>query len=110
MSPAELSDSLRQMVAVLHAERQSLAGFDLEGILGCAADKRELCGRIDTAALSEVDEDCRALLDAARRMNEVNRQVRNLIAANVSARLDALTGAGVLYRQPLSAAVQPLRG
>ena len=39
MNPAELSDSLRQMVAVLHAERQSLAGFDLEGILGCAADK-----------------------------------------------------------------------
>ena len=31
-------------------------------------------------------------------MNEVNRQLRNLIAANVSARLDALTGGPSLYR------------
>jgi hypothetical protein len=110
VSPADLSESLRQMVAVLQAERQALAGFDLEGILGCAADKRELCGRIDAAAFVAIDEDCRALLDAARRMNEVNRQVRNLIAANVSARLDALTGAGVLYRQPQPVVVRPLRG
>ena len=28
----------------------------------------------------------------------VNRQVRNLIAANVAARLDALTGSPALYR------------
>ena len=48
----------------------------------------------------ELDEECRGLLDAARRLNEVNRQVRNLIAANVSARLDALTGAPALYRAP----------
>jgi hypothetical protein len=39
------------------------------------------------------------LLDAARRLNEVNRQVRNLIAANVAARLDALTGSPALYRR-----------
>ena len=32
------------------------------------------------------------------RLNEVNRQVRNLIAANVGARLEALTGAPRLYR------------
>lgn len=40
------------------------------------------------------------MLDAARRLNEVNRQVRNLIAANVAARLDALTGSPALYNAP----------
>ena len=45
-----------------------------------------------------IDEECRGLMDAARRLNEVNRQVRNLIAANVAARLDALTGSPALYR------------
>jgi len=49
---------------------------------------------------NEVDDECRGLLDAARRLNEMNRQIRNLIAANVSARLDALTGAPALYRAP----------
>jgi hypothetical protein len=37
------------------------------------------------------------LLEAAKKMNEVNRQVRNLIAANV-ARLDAYTGGASVYR------------
>jgi len=93
-----IRDDLRQMVAVLQAERQALAGLDLDGILGAAMDKRDLCGRLDHAAAAEVDEECRGLLDAARRLNEVNRQVRNLIAANVSARLDALLGSPALYR------------
>jgi hypothetical protein len=47
---------------------------------------------------AQVDAECRGLLDAARRLNEVNRQVRNLIAANVSSRLDALTGSPALYK------------
>lgn len=97
-SAAELRDTLRQMVAVLQTERQALAGFDLDGIMGAAVDKRALCGRIDQSAIAGIDEECRGLLDAARRLNEVNRQVRNLIAANVSARLDVLTGAPALYR------------
>jgi hypothetical protein len=95
---APLSDTLRQMIAVLQAERQALAGLDLDAILGCAGDKTALCGRIDARAFLPLDEECRGLLDAARRLNEVNRQVRNLIAANVSARLDALTGSPALYR------------
>jgi hypothetical protein len=45
-----------------------------------------------------VDEECRGLLDSARRLNEANRKVRNLIAANVSSRLDALTGNSQLYK------------
>ncbi|MCB2076108.1 MAG: flagellar protein FlgN [Novosphingobium sp.] len=86
------------MLAVLQAERQALAGMDLDAILGAAIDKRDLCGRLDTANDLELDEECRGMLDAARRLNEVNRQVRNLIAANVSARLDALMGSPALYR------------
>ena len=98
----ELRESLRQMVAVLQAGRQALAAVDLDAILGCAQDKRALCGRIDEAGpfASDfiIDEECRGLLDAARRINEVNRQVRNLLAANVTARLEALAGSPGLYR------------
>lgn len=99
MSPSSnLSETLRQMIAVLQDERQALAGLDLDAIMGAANDKTALCGRIDPHALGPLDDECRGLLDAARRLNEVNRQVRNLIAANVSARLDALTGSPALYR------------
>ena len=94
----ELRETLRQMVAVLQAERQALAEMDLEGIMGCASDKSALCGRVADVDAEAVDAECRGLLEAARRLNEVNRQVRNLIAANVSSRLDALTGSPALYR------------
>ncbi|MEO7913740.1 MAG: flagellar protein FlgN, partial [Novosphingobium sp.] len=87
-----LRDNLRQMVAVLEGERQALAGLDLDGIMGAAVGKNSLCGALEEVDPQLVDEECRGLLDAARRLNEVNRQVRNLIAANVSARLDMLTG------------------
>lgn len=97
-----MRENLRQMIAVLQAERQALAGLDLDAIMGCANEKVALCGTLDTcgpfAEGFAIDEECRGLLDAARRINEVNRQVRNLIAANVSARLDALTGSPSLYR------------
>lgn len=99
MSPThEMRETLRQMVAVLESERQALAGLDLDGIMGATYDKTALCGRLDETGDAAVDDECRGLLDAARRMNEVNRQIRNLIAANVSARLDALTGSPALYR------------
>ncbi len=98
----ELRDNLRQMVAVLQNERHALAALDLDAILGCAHDKRDLCGRIDAAGpFAEgysLDEECRGLLDAAMRINEVNRQVRNLLAANVTARLEVLAGSPALYR------------
>lgn len=93
-----LRDTLRQMLAVLEAERQALAGLDLEVIMAAAADKQTLCGTIEDAGEIELDDECRGLIDAARRLNEVNRQVRNLIAANVSARLDTLAGSTPLYR------------
>ncbi|HKX77812.1 MAG TPA: flagellar protein FlgN [Novosphingobium sp.] len=98
MHMGDLRETLRQMLAVLEAERQALAGLDLDAILCSANDKQKLCGTLDGAAVLAIDEECRAMLDAAKRQNEVNRQVRNLIAANVSARLDALTGSPQTYR------------
>lgn len=93
-----LRDTLRQMLAVLQEERHALAGLDLGLVMGCASNKAELCGTLADVSDAAVDEECRGLLDAARRLNEANRRVRNLIAANVSLRLDALTGTSPLYR------------
>ena len=98
MQTGDLREALRQMLAVLEAERQALAGLDLEAILCTANDKNKLCGTLDGAVALASDEECRAMLEAAKRQNEVNRQVRNLIAANVSSRLDMLTGTTQLYR------------
>jgi len=99
MSPTiQLRDTLRQMVAVLQSERQALAGFDLDAILGLANEKQALCEGLGDTDHAAVDEECRGLLDSARRLNEVNRQIRNLIAANVSTRLNVLTGSPALYR------------
>jgi hypothetical protein len=89
--------TMRRMVAVLQAERQALAALDLEGILATALDKCDLCDRINPADAIAQDSECRGLLETARRLNEANRQVRNLLAANVSARLEALTGFRPLY-------------
>jgi hypothetical protein len=98
MSTSDLRETLRQMLAVLEEERQALAGMDLDAIVGASNDKTRLCGTLDAAAPVELDEECRGMLEAARRLNEVNRQVRNIVAANVSRRLDALTGGPQLYR------------
>ena len=98
------------MIAVLQSERQALAGLDLDAISGSAADKTALCGTLDGSGALELDDECRGLLDAARRLNEVNRQIRNLIAANVSARLDVLTGAPALYRGAPAYAYAAARG
>ncbi|MFA7586011.1 MAG: flagellar protein FlgN [Novosphingobium sp.] len=95
---ADFREPLRQMVAVLQAERQALAGLDLDAIMAAATDKRGLCSRLDTVSAADIDAECRSLLESARRLNEMNRQVRNLIAANVSARLDVLTGRQLTYR------------
>jgi hypothetical protein len=95
---AGLRDTLRQMVAVLQDERQALAALDLDEIMGSAVNKSGLCDILAGTAPEAVDEECRGLLDAARRLNEVNRQVRNLIAANVAQRLDAIVGSPALYR------------
>lgn len=97
MTAATVRDALRQMLAVLEEERQALAGMDVDAVMGTANDKNRLCGSLEGAAGIILDDECRGLLEAARRLNEVNRQVRNLVAANVTARLNALTGSPQLY-------------
>lgn len=98
IAAGDLRETLRSMVSVLQGEREALSSLDLDTIMGCAYEKNDLCGRLAEAEPDHVDEECRGLLDAARRLNEVNRQLRNLIAANVSARLEAIAGGPALYR------------
>lgn len=95
---ATVREQLRQMLAVLEAERQALAGMDVDAVMGAANDKGRLCNTLEGAAGVILDDECRGMLEAARRLNEVNRQVRNLVSANVTARLNALTGSPPLYR------------
>ncbi|WP_420381514.1 flagellar protein FlgN [Novosphingobium sp.] len=104
LHPFDLREVLRQMLAVLEDERQALAGLDVDGIVGSAVRKGVLCGRLDKTTADDVTDECRGLVDAARRLNETNRKVRNLIAANVATRLDALTGQPALYRAQTDAA------
>ncbi len=103
---APLRDSLRQMLALLEGERQALAALDLERIVTCADGKQRICDGLDRAA--ELDEECRGLLDAVKRMNEINRKLRNLLAANVQARLSALTGNWTVYEAGRAPAVREL--
>ncbi len=95
-SAVSMRENLRQMFALLEAERQALAAVDLERIVTCADGKLRLCDSIEARG-AEIDEESRGLLDAVMRLNDVNRRMRNLIAANVQSRLDALSGAANLY-------------
>ncbi|GGB93592.1 hypothetical protein GCM10011494_10010 [Novosphingobium endophyticum] len=97
MTQHELRDTLRQMVAVLEGERQALAGLDIDAIVGATSDKDRLCDTLGAVGTNEIDEECRSLLETAKRLNEVNRQVRNIIAANVTTRLNALVGSPQVY-------------
>jgi hypothetical protein len=92
-----LRETLRQLLALLEGERQALAELDLERILTCADGKLELCSRIEVEAQGRLDEECSGLLDAVARLNEINRKLRNLIAANVETRLGTLTGKVGVY-------------
>lgn len=104
-APATLNDNLRQMLAALESERQSLAGLDRNGIT-IAADRKELlCSVLAGAIPGSLDEEGRALVQAAAQKNETNRRIRNLLAANVAARLDALSGSPGTYSSPASGTI-----
>lgn len=103
VKPLRLAERLRQMLALLEGERQALAAMDLERIITCADGKLELCSLIERCDRTELDEECGCLLDAVKRLNEVNRKLRNLIASNVQARFNMLTGATGLYAQGTAA-------
>lgn len=85
---------LRQMIAVLETERQALAALDAEALTEAARVKEGLCGALAPLAVEALDPETRGLAETARRLNEVNRRVRNLLAANVASRLAALAGTG----------------
>ena len=89
--------NLKQMVSLLEGERQALAALDLERILTCAQGKSALCDELARYQPEHLDDECRGLLDAARRLNAINRKLRNLIADNVQSRLGMLTGGGIAY-------------
>ncbi len=101
LSTGALHAALRQMLAGLERERQALAALDIDEITGCAAGKRGLCETLAGVTPDALDAEARTMLEAARRLNEVNRQIRNLVAANVAARLETLSeslGAGAVRR------------
>lgn len=97
---ATVKETLRQMLALLEGERQALAALDLERIITCADGKTGLCARLEGIAGSDLDEEAIGLLDAAKRLNEINRRLRNLIATNVQTRLEMLGGGRAGYRSP----------
>lgn len=92
-----LRDALRQMLALLEAERQALAGFDRDGILNCAREKLALCDIMELQASGPLDDECRGMIDGVARLNEINRKIRNLATANIDARLASLAGRAGIY-------------
>ena len=91
MTNISLKGQLRQMLAVLEDERQALAGLDVDALTVSGDHKLSLCALLEEQDAAAIDEECRALLMSAKQANEVNRRIRNLVSANVAARLDALT-------------------
>ena len=83
---------LRQMIAVLERERQALAALDADGLVSATRDKEALCDAMASIGAQTLDGETRTLAETARQLNEVNRRVRNLLAANVTARIEALGG------------------
>ncbi len=93
-----LAAGLRQMIAVLQRERQALAALDADALVGAAREKESLCDTLAALEPQSLDGETRSLAETARQLNEVNRRVRNLLAANVAARIEALGGARRLPR------------
>jgi hypothetical protein len=91
-NPDPLAAGLRQMIAVLQRERQALAAMDADDLFGAARDKEALCDALAAIGPQALDSETRSLAETARQLNEVNRRVRNLLAANVAARIEALGG------------------
>ena len=99
-----LREVLRQLLAVLDNERQALAGLAFDDITIAAQQKLAKCEEIEKFPDTSIDEECRAMLQSARNMNETNRQIRNLVAANIEARINMLTGSPHIYGRSQRAA------
>jgi hypothetical protein len=77
------------MLTVLRSKRHALA-VDVTRSHGCAVHKNNLCSR--STALLRMPSTGMPRAGRCRPAAQSNRRVRNLIAANVAARLDAMTG------------------
>jgi hypothetical protein len=104
-----MAAGLRQMIAVLERERQALAALDADGLIGAARDKEMLCDTLAAIGPQTLDGETRTLAETARHLNEVNRRVRNLLAANVAARIEALGGGTRAFGRMPRAAYTPAR-
>ena len=93
----KLAGNLRQMIAVLEQERQALAGLDADELFESAHRKQALCEVLAPYRPDALDPHTRDLVITAKALNDVNRRVRNLLAANVCARLEALGSAAPSY-------------
>ncbi len=87
-----LKDYLRQLIAVMERERQALAALDADSLFLVASEKEQLCEALGGFDGEALDSATLGLAETARHLNEVNRRVRNLLAANVAARIAALGG------------------
>jgi alkylhydroperoxidase/carboxymuconolactone decarboxylase family protein YurZ len=87
--PGSLDGNLRQMIAVLGRERQALASLDADELFCSTREKQSICEALEPFGPEALDPQTRELANTARQLNEVNRRVRNLLAANVAARLEA---------------------
>jgi len=85
-----LTGNLRQMIAVLERERQALATLDANELAEASQAKMALCDALAPLGPDALDPQTRDLARTAQQLNDVNRRVRNLLAANVSSRLEAL--------------------
>ncbi len=85
-----IGESLRQMIAALEQERQALATLDADELFEAAHRKEALCDLLSPLGPGVLDQQTRDLVKTAQSLNDVNRRVRNLLAANVTARLEAL--------------------
>lgn len=86
------------MIAVLQQERQALASLDADGLFEAAREKDRLCDALAPVAPESLDHETRQLVETAQALNAVNRRVRNLLAANVASRLEALGAPRMAYR------------
>ena len=96
-APADLTGKLRQMIAVLEEERQALATLDTDALICSTQAKEALCDALTPLGAGGLASEARSLAETAQQLNEVNRRVRNLLAANVAARLEALSGNRATY-------------
>lgn len=97
-----MTGNLRQMIAALEEERQALAALDSDRLYEATRVKDELCAALAPLGERPLDPQTRDLVETARTLNDVNRRVRNLLAANVAARLDALGGGRPAYSASIS--------